>query len=71
MKKIECSDESFFGTIFHAVSASRIPHGTTYVKWQGQGGPKGLSIEDIDRERGKGDFLFARKIGAVDVVSLF
>ena len=69
-KKIECSDESFFGTVFHAVTPTHIPHGTTYVKWQGQGGPKGITIEDIDRERGNGDFLFARKISSQNYTSL-
>ena len=70
-KRIECSDESFFGTVFHEVSPNHIPNGTTYVKWHGQGGPKALTIGDIDREREKGDFLFARKINFAGMTALF
>ena len=69
-KKIECSDESYFGTAFHAVSPSHIEHGTTYVKWQGQGGPKALTIEDMARESEKGEFLFARKFRSTRIVPL-
>jgi hypothetical protein len=69
-KKIECSDESFFGTLFHAVSPTHICHGTTYVKWQGQGGPKNLTTADIDRESKRRNFLFARKIHSVGIESL-
>jgi hypothetical protein len=69
-KKIECSDESFFGTLFHNVSPTHIPHGSTYVKWLGQGGPKNLTTADIDRESKKGNFLFARKIHSAGMPSL-
>jgi ribosomal protein S27E len=60
--KIECSDESFFGTIFHHVAENHATHGTTYVKWTGGGGPKSIEIVDIERESQTGQFFFARKI---------
>ncbi len=64
-KKIECSDESYFATIFNAVSANLKRHGTTYVKWVGRG-----KIQDLDRElireaQGDPDFFFARKLNLV------
>lgn len=61
-KKIECSDESFFGTLFHHVSPDLVGHGTTYVKWTGKGGPKRLSMEDLKFQISDEIFLFARKI---------
>jgi hypothetical protein len=61
-KKIECSDESFFGTLFHHVAPGLIGHGTTYVKWTGSGGPKVPTKEDIEFEQKEETFLFARKI---------
>jgi hypothetical protein len=61
-KKIECSDESFFGTIFHKVSFGHISHGTTFVKWVGSGSPQPLTLDDIERERALGTFFFVRKV---------
>jgi hypothetical protein len=63
-KKIECSDESFFGTLFHNVTKNHTAHGTTYVKWTGGGGPKSIQIEDLIREKSAGQFLFARKFSS-------
>jgi hypothetical protein len=65
-KKIECSDESFFGTLFHHVTKIHATHGTTYVKWTGGGGPKSIEIVDIERESQTGHFLFVRKISSLD-----
>jgi hypothetical protein len=61
-KKIECSDESFFGTLFHHVAKFHTTHGTTYVKWTGEGGPKLIEFVDIERQNQTGHFFFARKI---------
>jgi hypothetical protein len=65
-KKIECSDESFFGTLFHNVTRIHATHGTTYVKWTGGGGPKSIEFSDIERESRTGNFLFVRKISSLD-----
>lgn len=65
-EKIECSDESFFGTLFHQVTKIHTAHGTTYVKWTGGGGPKSIQIVDIERERQLGHFLFVRKMTSLD-----
>lgn len=65
-RKIECSDESFFGTIFHHVAENHATHGTTYVKWTGGGGPKSIQIVDIERESQLGHFYFVRKMTSLD-----
>jgi hypothetical protein len=64
--KIECSDESFFGTLFNHVTETHDSRGTTYVKWNGGGGPKSIEIVDLERENRTGDFLFARKLSSLD-----
>lgn len=65
-KKIECGDESFFGTLFHHVTKFHTTHGTTYVKWTGEGGPKSIEFVDIERESQTGHFFFARKINSLN-----
>jgi hypothetical protein len=65
-EKIECSDESFFGTLFYQVTKIHTAHGTTYVKWTGGGGPKSIEFADIERESRTGHFLFVRKISSLD-----
>jgi len=65
-KKIECSDESFFGSILHAVSKTHTSHGTTYVKWTGGGGPKPIKILDLEHVSREGLFLFTRKLSSDD-----
>ena len=60
-KKIECSDESFFGTLFHSVSKGHTQYGTTYVNWSGSGGPKDIQFADLERVSQSGQLLFARK----------
>jgi hypothetical protein len=65
-KKIECSDESFFGTLFHHVTKIHNAHGTTYVKWTIGGGPKSIEFADIESESRAGHFLFVRKISSLD-----
>jgi hypothetical protein len=65
-KKIECGDESFFGTLFHHVTKFHTTHGTTYVKLTGEGGPKSIEFVDIERESQTGHFFFARKINSLN-----
>lgn len=63
-KKIECSDESFFGTLFTAVSTNKQNTGTTYVEWGTKGRP--ISLDGIDPETSK-DFFFARKFNSSEI----
>ena len=65
-KKIECSDESYFGTIFNHVNKRLMLHGTTYVRWEGSGRPKNLQVEALAQENQVGQFLFARKFNSRD-----
>jgi hypothetical protein len=63
-RKIECSDESFFGSIFTCVSKSPILKGTTYVKWIGRGRPQNLKIAQFEIDQEDNNFIFARKFSA-------
>lgn len=65
-KKIECSDESYFGTIFNDVNKGLTPFGTTYVHWEGSGRPKNLQAEILIQGSQTGHFLFARKFNSSD-----
>jgi hypothetical protein len=58
-KKIECSDESYFGTLFNAATDSHLNQGSTYLVWGDKGRP--ITLDKIDLEDSK-KFLFARKI---------
>ena len=69
-KKIECSDESFFGTLFHHVAENHTDHGTTYVHWTGRGIPKWIQVEDIGGVTEKQLFLFARKVDSCQASSI-
>ena len=60
-RKIECSDESFFGSLFHAVSPNQEKTGTTLVKWRTRGRPMWLTEKDLEISQQQGIFLFARK----------
>jgi hypothetical protein len=65
-KKIECSDESFFSTIFKPGLKQQKNSGTTYVKWANSGGPRPILLEDLAREKATMQYLFARKITSRD-----
>ena len=65
-RKIECSDESYFGTIFNHVNKRLTLCGTTYVKWEGTGRPKNLQAQALIQEGQVGHFLFARKFNSRD-----
>jgi hypothetical protein len=68
-RKIECSDESFFGTVFHRLSPSHVNKATTFVKWGRNGGP--LSITRDDFEIHQGSYLLIRKINFKDYITVF
>jgi hypothetical protein len=63
-KRIECSDESFFGTLFRAVSANHQNSGTTYVKWGSRGRP--VVIQKIVSSE-MNNFFFARKFSSRNI----
>lgn len=65
-RKIECSDESFFSTIFVPRLESRKNSGTTYVKWGISGGPRPILLTDLVREKASEQYLFVRKISSKD-----
>jgi hypothetical protein len=69
-RKIECADESFFGTIFHEVASSHADHGTTFVKWINRGRPKAVGLSEIAEARVIDQFLFIRKITLADYKAL-
>ena len=60
-EKIECSDESFFGTLFLAATNNHINQGTTFVKWGDKGRP--ISLTALDEDASK-KYFFARKINS-------
>jgi hypothetical protein len=65
-RKIECSDESFFSTIFTPRLESKKNSGTTYVKWARSGGPRPILLTDLAREKESKHYLFVRKICSQD-----
>ena len=66
-KKIECSDESFFGTIFRATNKENFFHGTTLINWKGRGLVGYISHEFLEGNNAKNEFFFARKFKADNV----
>ena len=63
-RKIECSDESFFSSLFHAVSPDHKKTGTTLVKWRTRGRPMSLTEKDLEIPQQESVFLFARKFSS-------
>lgn len=61
-RAIECSDESFFSTIFFPFLESNTKSGTTYVKWAASGGPRPIQLSDLMREKDSRRYFFVRKI---------
>jgi hypothetical protein len=63
-RKIECSDESFFGTIFYQVTQNHTGHGTTYVIWTGRGIPKWIVPKDLENIFAMKGYIFIRKVSS-------
>lgn len=70
-QKIECADESFFGTVFHQVSPSHLQHGTTFVKWIYRGQPQIIGLTELLEARALVCFPFIRKITAANHKDLY
>ncbi len=68
-RKIECSDESYFGTLFRTQSDNSLCRGTTYVEWGHNGGPKVLKFEELFEVNSIQNFLFFRNVKASDIGS--
>jgi len=62
-RHIECSDESFFGTLFARVSQNHNNLGTTYVQWGGDGRP--LVLAQVDPSVSE-KYFFARKFSSLN-----
>ncbi len=69
-RKIECSDESFFGTIFHHVADNHENHGNTFVKWINRGRPKAIGPAELIEAGATDHFLFIRKINSTEYKTL-
>ena len=61
-RSIECSDESFFATLFYRTSKNPNLSETTHVNWVGRGLVKHLELHDMSIIANSGKF-FARKCG--------
>ena len=68
--RIFCSDECYFQTLFAHVSPRHINRGITYVKWGARGAPDPITVDDVDRHAGKGEYFFIRKICSSDTAVL-
>ena len=66
-KQIECSDESFFGTLFNSVSKNHLNLGTTFVIWGNRGRPLYLNNQNLIRGN---NYMFARKFSSKDLILL-
>jgi hypothetical protein len=66
-QKIECADESFFGTMFHQVSPDHLKYGSTFVKWNDGGGPQAIGPKEINQAMATNVYLFIRKINSIGV----
>lgn len=65
-KKIVCSDEKVFATLYGEFAGTYVPEGTTYTKWQGGSHPMALTRQDVVSARATGLFWFARKFRSAD-----
>ncbi|MHB8379030.1 MAG: beta-1,6-N-acetylglucosaminyltransferase [Acidimicrobiales bacterium] len=65
-KKIVCSDEKVFATLYGEYAREISLEGTTYSKWAGGANPVTLSRDDIEMALAKNQFWFARKFRASD-----
>lgn len=70
-KRIECSDESYFGSLFNFVQPGIVGHGSTFVNWTGKGRPKKITKLILSEQFLLNQFLFVRKIRSQEVENLF
>jgi len=65
-KKIVCSDEKVFATLYGEFARETVLEGTTYTKWAGGSHPLAITHDDIEAALATGQFWFARKFSAGD-----
>jgi hypothetical protein len=65
-KKIVCSDEKVFATLYGEFAREIVLEGTTYTKWAGGSHPVAITRDDIEDVLATGQFWFARKFSAAD-----
>lgn len=66
-KKIVCSDEKVFATLYGEFADEYVPEGTTYSKWDGGPNPISISRQDIENALRRYPFWFARKFRSDNV----
>ncbi len=69
-KKIVCSDEKVFATLYGEFAGETVLEGTTYTKWAGGAHPVAITRDDIEAVLLTGQFWFARKFSAADSETL-
>jgi len=69
-KKIVCSDEKVFATLYGEYAREISLEGTTYSKWAGGTNPIAISRGDIEMAKATNQFWFARKFRASDSMIL-
>jgi hypothetical protein len=65
-KRIGCSDEKVFATLYGEFAEDIVLEGTTYSKWAGGPNPAPISREDLERTLARDIFWFARKFSSSD-----
>jgi hypothetical protein len=66
-KRIVCSDEKVFATLFGEYSDAFAPEGTTYAKWSGGPNPAPISLAEIQSALDRYPYWFARKFESSDL----
>jgi hypothetical protein len=69
-KKIVCSDEKVFATLYGEFAREIVLEGTTYTKWAGGSHPVAITRDDIEAVLATGQFWFARKFSSADSATL-
>jgi hypothetical protein len=69
-KRVLCSDEKVFATLYGEYAGQISLEGTTFVKWMGGANPNPISRSDIEKAVLKDQFWFARKFKTGDSVIL-
>jgi len=69
-KRIGCSDEKIFATLYAEFAQEIVLEGTTYSKWAGGPNPVAISREDVENAVARDVFWFARKFDSSDMAIL-
>jgi core-2/I-Branching enzyme len=69
-KKIVCTDEKVFATLYGEFAGDFVSEGTTYSKWAGGPNPVAISKADIENPSTMKEFWFARKFTSSDAAFL-